>query len=141
MARYYRDEREAKRRPALLPVPSQGVDEGYRLVGPGGTLTPVVAHVQWLDHHRAGPDTHVMISFEDGTRIEFPFDALLAAVWHDEQRAISEPELSAAAPAVWGKAEEPAPEFHRDQHLGNAGYHEELGSHYESGTPFGGRPA
>jgi hypothetical protein len=105
MARYYRDERAAKRQPALLPVRSQEVDEGYRLVGPGGTLSPVVAHVQWLDNHRAGPDTHVMISFEDGTKIEFPFDVLLAAVWHDEQRAINEPELSAATPAVWGKAE------------------------------------
>ncbi|MFI5761932.1 PRC-barrel domain-containing protein [Streptomyces sp. NPDC051563] len=34
-----------------------------------------------------------------------------------------------------------APEFHRDQHLGNAGYHEELGTYYGSGAPFGGRPA
>ncbi|WP_327308539.1 PRC-barrel domain-containing protein [Streptomyces sp. NBC_01298] len=33
-----------------------------------------------------------------------------------------------------------APEFHRDRHLGNAGYHEELGSYYGSGVPFGGRP-
>ncbi|MFF3213002.1 PRC-barrel domain-containing protein [Streptomyces sp. NPDC002886] len=33
-----------------------------------------------------------------------------------------------------------APEFHRDRHLGNAGYHEELGSYYASGVPFGGRP-
>ncbi|CAM5671521.1 hypothetical protein SAVIM338S_07043 [Streptomyces avidinii] len=34
-----------------------------------------------------------------------------------------------------------APEFHRDTHLGNAGYHEELGTYYGSGAPFGGRPA
>ncbi|MCX4776070.1 PRC-barrel domain-containing protein [Streptomyces sp. NBC_01264] len=34
-----------------------------------------------------------------------------------------------------------APEFHRDQHLGNAGYHEELGTYYGTGAPFGGRPA
>ncbi|MFG3280537.1 PRC-barrel domain-containing protein [Streptomyces sp. NPDC048111] len=34
-----------------------------------------------------------------------------------------------------------APEFHRDQHLGNAGYNEELHTYYGSGAPFGGRPA
>ncbi|MFE5680065.1 hypothetical protein ACFQ7B_41860 [Streptomyces erythrochromogenes] len=34
-----------------------------------------------------------------------------------------------------------APEFHRDQHLGNAGYREELGTYYGTGAPFGGRPA
>ncbi|MGW1771146.1 PRC-barrel domain-containing protein [Streptomyces sp. NPDC002104] len=34
-----------------------------------------------------------------------------------------------------------APEFHRDKNLGNAGYHEELGTYYGSGAPFGGRPA
>lgn len=34
-----------------------------------------------------------------------------------------------------------APEFHRDKHLGDAGYHEELGTYYGSGAPFGGRPA
>lgn len=34
-----------------------------------------------------------------------------------------------------------APEFHRDKHLGNAGYHEELGTYYGTGAPFGGRPA
>ncbi|MFJ6793618.1 PRC-barrel domain-containing protein [Streptomyces sp. NPDC091268] len=34
-----------------------------------------------------------------------------------------------------------APEFHRDQHLGNGGYREELGTYYGSGAPFGGRPA
>ncbi|MFJ9548165.1 PRC-barrel domain containing protein [Streptomyces erythrochromogenes] len=30
-----------------------------------------------------------------------------------------------------------APEFHRDQHLGNAGYREELGTYYGTGTPSG----
>ncbi|MER5763932.1 PRC-barrel domain-containing protein [Streptomyces sp. NPDC002082] len=34
-----------------------------------------------------------------------------------------------------------APEFHRNKHLGDAGYHEELGTYYGSGAPFGGRPA
>ncbi|MFD6890946.1 PRC-barrel domain-containing protein [Streptomyces sp. NPDC059957] len=34
-----------------------------------------------------------------------------------------------------------APEFHRDKHLGDAGYHEELGTYYGTGAPFGGRPA
>ncbi|MER5810760.1 PRC-barrel domain-containing protein [Streptomyces sp. NPDC002033] len=34
-----------------------------------------------------------------------------------------------------------APEFHRDKHLGDAGYNEELGTYYGTGAPFGGRPA
>ncbi|MEX0172640.1 PRC-barrel domain-containing protein [Streptomyces sp. LMG1-1-1.1] len=34
-----------------------------------------------------------------------------------------------------------APEFHRDKHLGDAGYREELSTYYGSGAPFGGRPA
>ncbi|MFF3215804.1 PRC-barrel domain-containing protein [Streptomyces sp. NPDC002886] len=34
-----------------------------------------------------------------------------------------------------------APEFHRVKHLGDAGYHEELGTYYGTGAPFGGRPA
>lgn len=33
-----------------------------------------------------------------------------------------------------------APEFHRDKHLGDAGYHDELGAYYRSGGAFGGRP-
>ncbi|AKL69558.1 MULTISPECIES: PRC-barrel domain-containing protein [Streptomyces] len=34
-----------------------------------------------------------------------------------------------------------APEFHRDKHLGDTGYREELGTYYGAGAPFGGRPA
>ncbi|MFJ7955828.1 PRC-barrel domain-containing protein [Streptomyces sp. NPDC096319] len=34
-----------------------------------------------------------------------------------------------------------APEFHRDKHLGDAGYREDLGIYYGTGAPFGGRPA
>ncbi|WP_328738689.1 PRC-barrel domain-containing protein [Streptomyces erythrochromogenes] len=34
-----------------------------------------------------------------------------------------------------------APEFHRDKHLGDAGYREDLGTYYGTGAPFGGRPA
>lgn len=31
-----------------------------------------------------------------------------------------------------------APEFHRDKHLGDAGYREELGIYYGTAAPFGG---
>ncbi|WP_327418936.1 PRC-barrel domain containing protein [Streptomyces sp. NBC_01233] len=34
-----------------------------------------------------------------------------------------------------------APEFHRDEHLGNADHREALGAHYLSGMPFGVPPA
>ncbi len=33
-----------------------------------------------------------------------------------------------------------APEFHRDQHLGNAGYRDGLGTYYGTSVPFGGPP-
>ena len=106
-AKYYRDERAAARHPALISRPSQGVGEGYRLVGPGGLLTPIISHVQWLDNHPDGPDTHVMISFEDGVNVEFPFDVQLSAIWYDEQRAVNEADLLGAAPLVWGAPAEP----------------------------------
>ncbi|MFC4500793.1 MULTISPECIES: PRC-barrel domain containing protein [Streptomyces] len=31
-----------------------------------------------------------------------------------------------------------APEFHRDKHLGDRGYHDELGTYYGTGGQFGG---
>ncbi|GGZ64177.1 PRC-barrel domain containing protein [Streptomyces subrutilus] len=34
-----------------------------------------------------------------------------------------------------------APEFHRDRHLGDGGYREQVGTHYGSGMPFGLPPA
>ncbi|ROP34972.1 hypothetical protein [Saccharothrix texasensis] len=101
MVAHYRDEKAARALPALVPMHSQHVDEGYRIVAPDATLTAVVAHVQWLDNHPGGPDTHVMISFEDGANVEFPFDVPLTAVWHDERRAIPSADLAAAAPATW----------------------------------------
>ncbi|MEU8432886.1 PRC-barrel domain-containing protein [Streptomyces sp. NPDC029216] len=33
-----------------------------------------------------------------------------------------------------------APEFHREKHLGNVDYHDELAAYYLHGAPFGGRP-
>ncbi|MFE5371211.1 PRC-barrel domain containing protein [Streptomyces mirabilis] len=33
-----------------------------------------------------------------------------------------------------------APEFHRDKHLRDAGYREELGTYYRPDTPSGGQP-
>ncbi|MFE3411043.1 PRC-barrel domain-containing protein [Streptomyces mirabilis] len=33
-----------------------------------------------------------------------------------------------------------APEFHRDKHLGDVGYREELGTYYRPDTPSGGQP-
>ncbi|MEV1007246.1 hypothetical protein [Streptomyces sp. NPDC049881] len=100
---FYRDERAARRLPALLPVESQHVDEGYRLVGPGGRLTAVVVHVQWVDNHPAGPDTHVVLSLEDGSDVEFPFGVPLTAVWHAERRPLDPADVAAAAPASWGR--------------------------------------
>lgn len=84
----------------MLPVRSQDVNEGYRLVGPDGTLTAIVEHVQWDDNHPAGPDTHVVISFEDGVQREIPFGVDLTAVWHTDHVTLEE--TSAHIPVSWG---------------------------------------
>jgi hypothetical protein len=93
--------------PPLQPAVSQNVQEGYRLVGPAGVLTPVVVHVQWMDNHPAGPDTHVMISFEDGSNIEFPWHVALTMLWPDERRAVPDTDIAAAAPEQWGASAPP----------------------------------
>jgi hypothetical protein len=97
---YRRDERAAKHQPKLLAVQAQHVDEGYRLVGPDGELTAVVEHVQWVDNHPAGPDTHVVICFEDDGQLEFPFGTGLTAVWHADE--VTNAELMAGIPVSWG---------------------------------------
>lgn len=99
---FFRDEDEASRLPPLRHVASQAVEEGYRLVAPDGTLTPVVEQVQWMDNHPSGPDTHVMVSFEDGTNVEFPFDVPLTMLWYAEPRPVSADEIAATAPVRWG---------------------------------------
>lgn len=99
---FYRDEEAAARLPALRRVVSQAVEEGYRLVAPDGTLTPVVEHVQWMNSHPSGPDTHVMVSFADGGNVEFPFDVPLTMLWYAERRPVRADEIAAAAPVRWG---------------------------------------
>ncbi|MFC5054136.1 hypothetical protein [Saccharothrix xinjiangensis] len=107
MASHHRDERAARTSPVLVPTLSQHVDEGHRIVKPDATLTPVVVHVQWLDNHPDGPGTHAVISFEDGTNVEFPFGTPLTAIWHAEQRPVPRADLVAAAPLTWGTPAEP----------------------------------
>lgn len=100
--RYFRDEREARRHGPLRPALARDAQEGYRLIGPDGRLTPVIADVMWVDNHPAGPDTHVFISFEDGTSLDFEHGAPLTMVWHAEARPVDPGEVAAAAAAQWG---------------------------------------
>ena len=99
---YYRDEREARRHGPLRQVLARDAQEGYRLVGPDGARTPVIADVMWVDNHPAGPDTHVFISFEDFTSLDFEHGASVTMVWHAEDRPIEPADLAAATPARWG---------------------------------------
>ncbi|MFC7483503.1 hypothetical protein ACFQX7_30680 [Luedemannella flava] len=71
--RRWRQQRLAERQRRLRPDVAQGALEGFALVRPDGSLTAEVVHVQWMDNHPAGPDTHVMVSFADGSNVEFPF--------------------------------------------------------------------
>ncbi|WP_433043116.1 hypothetical protein [Dactylosporangium sp. CS-033363] len=78
----------------FVPDVAQGDLEGFVLVRPDGTLTAEVVHVQWMDNHPAGPDTHVTVSFADGTDVEFAFDVPVV-----KGRATASPQ---AAPLTWG---------------------------------------
>lgn len=100
--RYFRDEREARREGPLRHRLARDAQEGYRLVGPDGALTPVIADVMWVDNHPAGPDTHVFITFEDFTSLDFEHGAQLTMVWHAEERPIEPADLAAATPVTWG---------------------------------------
>ncbi|MBM0276051.1 hypothetical protein [Micromonospora tarensis] len=72
--RRWREQQLAARRARSHPDVAQGDLEGFALVLPDGSVTAEVVHVQWEDNHPAGPDTHVTVSFADGSSLEFAFD-------------------------------------------------------------------
>lgn len=58
------------------------------LVRPDGSVTAEVVHVQWLDNHPAGPDTHVTVSFADGSNVLFAFDTPVVKVRSADLRTL-----------------------------------------------------
>lgn len=88
----------------LVPFVSQGVEEGLCIVDSNGALTTPVVHVQWEDNHPAGPDTHVTLSFEDGTNVCLPFGVELFGVLPGQALSIGLHDRERARPATWGAA-------------------------------------
>ncbi|MFC4068259.1 hypothetical protein [Actinoplanes subglobosus] len=86
---------------------AQGDLEGFMLVRPDGTLTDEVVHVQWMDNHPAGPDTHVTVSFDDGENVEFPFGVPVVKIRLADVASLGPGEARLAAPAGWGTPIDP----------------------------------
>ncbi|WP_432990414.1 hypothetical protein [Dactylosporangium sp. CA-233914] len=65
-------------------------------------MTVDVVHAQWMDNHPAGPDTHVMVSFPDGSNVEFGFGVAVVKVRAADVAVVSPEEVRQAAPSGWG---------------------------------------
>ena len=100
--RRWREQQRAEQRRRLCPDVAQGALEGFALVRPDGSLTAEVVHVQWMDNHPAGPDTHVMVSFADGANVEFAFDVAVVKVRAADLPTLTPDEARPAAPRGWG---------------------------------------
>ncbi|RKN20883.1 hypothetical protein D7147_08665 [Micromonospora musae] len=100
--RRWREQQLAQQRGRLQPDVAQGDLEGFVLVRPDGSLTAEVVHVQWMDNHPAGPDTHVTVSFADGSNVEFAFDVPVVKVRAADLRTVSRDDVRQAAPSGWG---------------------------------------
>ncbi|GAA4262734.1 hypothetical protein GCM10022255_100910 [Dactylosporangium darangshiense] len=100
--RRWREQQLAERRKRLHPDVARGDLEGFALVRPDGSLTVEVVHVQWMDNHPAGPDTHVMVSFADGSNVEFPLGVSVVKVRAADVAMVSPEEARQAAPSGWG---------------------------------------
>lgn len=76
------------------------------LLRPDGTFSAEVVHVQWMDNHPAGPDTHVMVSFDDGANVEFTFETPVVKVRPEHVAELAPDELANATPSQWGREAE-----------------------------------
>ncbi|MEV4498119.1 hypothetical protein AB0J84_20810 [Micromonospora arborensis] len=100
--RRWREQQLAEQRGRLHPDVAQGDLEGFALVRPDGSLTAEVVHVQWMDSHPAGPDTHVTVSFADGRNVEFAFDVPVVKVRAADLQLVSRDDVRRAVPSGWG---------------------------------------
>ena len=100
--RRWRERQVAQRRAVLRHDVAQGDLEGFVLVRPDGSLTDEVVHVQWMDNHPAGPDTHVTVSFADGSDVLFPFGVAVVKIRAADLAAVGAGEIRDVAPVAWG---------------------------------------
>jgi hypothetical protein len=102
--RRWRQQQIAQRHRWFQPDVAQGALEGFVLVRPDGSLTADVVHVQWMDNHPAGPDTHAMVSFADGTNVEFAFGTPVVKVRAADTALVRSEDTRDAAPSTWGSS-------------------------------------
>jgi hypothetical protein len=100
--RRLREQQRAQHLGQPRPDVAQGDLEGFALVRPDGSATAEVVHVQWMDNHPAGPDTHVTVSFADGTNVEFAFDVPVVKIRVADLPSVTAERAVQAAPQRWG---------------------------------------
>ncbi|MGW0364482.1 PRC-barrel domain containing protein [Streptomyces sp. NPDC002990] len=101
---------------------------GYKVEATEGPIGKVDKHTDEVDSSYLVVDTGVWIF---GKEILLPAGAITKVDVEEEKVYVD----------LTKDQIKNAPEFHRDKHLGDAGYREELGTYYGTGAPFGGRPA
>ncbi|MEV8533766.1 PRC-barrel domain-containing protein [Streptomyces sp. NPDC051211] len=101
---------------------------GYKVEATDGSIGKVDKHSDEVGDAYLVVDTGIWIF---GKEVLLPASTVVS-VDPDEQRIYVD--------RTKGQIKD-APEFHRDKHLGDPAYREELGTYYSSGGPFGGRPA
>ncbi|MFF1556336.1 PRC-barrel domain-containing protein [Streptomyces sp. NPDC058279] len=107
----------------------EGTDlTGYKVEATEGVIGKVDKHSDEVGSAYLVVDTGVWIF---GKEVLIPAGAV-TRIDPDEKRVLVD---------LTKEQIENAPEFHRDKHLDDAGYHAQLGTYYGTGAPFGGRPA
>ncbi|MFC9336886.1 MULTISPECIES: PRC-barrel domain-containing protein [unclassified Streptomyces] len=101
---------------------------GYKVEATDGSIGKVDKHSDEVDDSYLVVDTGVWIF---GKEVLLPASTIVRV----------DPEAGKVFADLTKEQIKNAPEFHRDKHLGDAGYREDLGIYYGTGAPFGGRPA
>ncbi|MFJ6577001.1 PRC-barrel domain-containing protein [Streptomyces sp. NPDC091368] len=101
---------------------------GYKVEATDGSIGKVDKHSDQLDDSYLVVDTGVWIF---GKEVLLPASTVIRVDPQDEKIFVN----------LTKEQVKNAPEFHRDKHLGDAGYRQDLGTYYGTGAPLGGRPA
>ncbi|MFF0276904.1 PRC-barrel domain-containing protein [Streptomyces sp. NPDC004330] len=101
---------------------------GYKVEATDGSVGKVDKHSDEVDDSYLVVDTGVWIF---GKEVLLPASTVVKVDPQDEKIFVN----------LTKEQIKNAPEFHRDKHLGDSGYRQDLGTYYGTGAPFGGRPA
>ncbi|MFF0288782.1 PRC-barrel domain containing protein [Streptomyces sp. NPDC005262] len=98
---------------------------GYKVEAADGSIGKVDKHSDEVDAAYLVVDTGVWIF---GREVLLPASTVVS-IDPDEQKIFVDRTKQQI---------KDAPEFDREKHLGDPGYHDQLGTYYGAGTPFGG---